>query len=86
MQGKPGAGQKTDDSAARECISRLAPTLVKRIRFNYRPKHIALLGIKVAPLIEIFEHAGIGPLLIRGQEAPLTIPGCGLYFSSERLP
>src|SRR5260370_23937994 len=30
-----GAGQEADHSAARECISRLAPTLLKRIRFNY---------------------------------------------------
>jgi hypothetical protein len=79
-----GAGQETDDSAARECISRLAPTLVKRIRFNYKPKHVALLGTIMESLVEFFEHAGIGPLLIRGQGVPLTIPGRGLYFSAER--
>jgi len=85
MQGKPGAGQKTGDSAARECISRLAPTLVKRIRFNYKPKHVALLGTDMEPLIEIFEHAGIGALLLLGQGPPLTSPGCGPYFYAERF-
>ncbi len=72
-----GAGQEIHDSAAPECISRLAPTLVKRIRFNYKPKHVALLGIDFESLVEVFEHAGIGSLLIRGQVAPLTIPGAG---------
>jgi hypothetical protein len=75
-----GASQENDESTARKCISRLAPTLVKRIRFNYKPKHVALLGSNMAPLIEVFEHAGIGPLLVLHQAAPLTIPACGLYF------
>jgi len=86
MQALPGAGHESGDSAAPECILRLAPTLVKRVRFNYKPKHVALVGIDLTPLIEIFEHAGIGSLLIRGQDAPLTIPGSGLSFSAEHLP
>ena len=72
--------QEKDESIARECISRLAPTLVRRIRFNYKPKHVALLGTNLSPLIEVFKRAGIGPLLLPDQGAPLTIPGCGLYF------
>src|SRR6266571_1146765 len=74
MQGRPEAGQKTGDSVARECISRLAPTLIKRIRFNYKPKHIALLGTNLSPLIEIFEQAGMAPLLLLDQGRPLTVP------------
>jgi hypothetical protein len=74
-------GQQDDESAARECISRLAPTLIKRIRFNYKPKHVALLGANLSPLIEIFERASTGPLLLLNQERlPLTIPECGLYL------
>jgi hypothetical protein len=76
----PGAGQETGDNASRECISRLAPTLVKRIRFNYKPKRVALLGTDMGPLVEIFERAGMDPLLILGQGAPLTISGCRLYL------
>ena len=79
------ASQDRDESIASECISRLAPTLVKRIRFNYKPKHVALLGTNMAPLIEVFEHAGIGPLLVLHQGAPLTIPVCGLYFEPTGL-
>jgi len=64
-------------SNARECISRLAPTLIKRIRFNYRPKHVVLLGTHLSPLIGVFEDAGLGPLLLLDRGAPLTIPGTG---------
>jgi hypothetical protein len=54
---------QSDANVAHECISRLAPTLVKRIRFNYKPKHIALVGSNLQPLIEVFQQAGMGPLL-----------------------
>ena len=66
-----------DGSAARECISRLAPTLVRRIRFNYKPKHVALLGTNLSPLIEIFEQAGISALLLLDNGTPLTVPSAG---------
>jgi len=69
--------ENADDSAASECISRLAPTLVKRIRFNYKPKHVALLGTNLSPLIEIFEQVGIAPLLLLDQGRPLTVPSAG---------
>jgi len=67
----------TQVSATRECISRLAPTLIKRIRFNYRPKRVVLLGTHLSPLIGVFEDAGLGPLLLLDRGAPLTIPGTG---------
>jgi hypothetical protein len=71
------ASKSAENSAASECISRLASTLVKRIRFNYRPKHVALLGTNLTPLIEIFESAGIAPLLLLDQGRPLTVPSAG---------
>jgi hypothetical protein len=64
-------------SAGRECISRLAPTLIKRIRFNYRPKHVVLLGTYLSPLIGVCERVGLGPLLLLDRSAPLTIPSTG---------
>ncbi len=67
----------TQVSAARECISRLAPTLIKRIRFNYRPKHVVLLGTHLSSLIRVFEDAGLGPLLLLDRGTPLTVPGTG---------
>ena len=79
------ASQDRDESIASECISRLAPTLVKRIRFNYKPKHVALLGTNMAPLVEVLDQAGIGPLLLLDHGAPLTIPAYGLYFEPAVL-
>jgi len=71
------ASQSGGDTAASGCVSRLAPTLVKRIRFNYKPKHVALLGTTLSPLIEIFEQAGIAPLLFLDQGRPLAVPSAG---------
>jgi hypothetical protein len=72
----------TEGSAASECISRLAPTLIKRIRFNYKPKHVVLLGADLSPLIGVFEQAGLGPLLVLNQGAPLTIAAFGLCLEN----
>jgi len=69
---------EADANVADECISRLAPTLLKRIRFNYKPKHIALVGTNLTSLIEVFQQAGMGALLDINQAAPLTIPNSGL--------
>jgi hypothetical protein len=74
---QPAAGQGAEAGAARECISRLAPTLIKRIRLNYRPKRVVLLGTHLSPLIGVFEDAGLSPLLLLDRGAPLTIPGTG---------
>jgi hypothetical protein len=58
-------------------ISSLAPTLIKRIRFNYKPKHIALVGTNLQPLIEVLQQSGLGPLLDINPAALLTIPNSG---------
>jgi hypothetical protein len=79
----PSASQGNEDRAARECISRLGPTLIKRVRFNYRPKHVVLLGSHLSPLIGVFEDAGLGPLLVLDRGAPLTIPGTGAGTSVD---
>jgi hypothetical protein len=71
------ASQDAEMSAARECISRLAGTLIKRIRFNYRPKRVVLLGTHLSPLLGVFEDAGLGSLLLLDRGAPLTIPSTG---------
>ena len=73
------ASNQENQSVAREYISRLAHTLIKRIRFNYKPKHVALLGTNLTPLIPFFEQAGIAPLLLLNHGAPLTLPGLGLH-------
>jgi hypothetical protein len=61
-----------DVKSARESISRLAPTLIKRIRFNYKPKRVAVLGNNLDPLIDLLREAGIGPLVDFNETASLT--------------
>jgi hypothetical protein len=58
-------------------ISRLGPTLIRRVRLNYRPKNIALLGPELFPLIEMFQSAGIGPLLTSHQGSVISVPSTG---------
>jgi hypothetical protein len=64
-------------------IARLAPTLVRRIRYNYRPKHIAPLGQELLPLAEMLRVAGIGPILTLDQGLPLPVPQSGRRESME---
>jgi len=64
-------------------IDRLAATLIRRIRFNYRPKEIAPLGQELLPLIEKLSAAGIGPLLTLDRGQVLPIPGTGTADSTE---
>jgi hypothetical protein len=79
------AGPGIDEDAARACISRLGPTLLKRIRFNYKPKHVALLGTNMGHLIAILEQAGIGQLLLLDQGRPLALPEAGDTSSLTRF-
>jgi hypothetical protein len=74
-----------EDSADPEYFSRLSISLIRRIRFNYRPKHVALLGANMHPMIKILEQAKLGPLLLLDQGQPLTLPQAGDPSSLERF-
>ena len=69
--------------SAAETIARLGPNLIRRIRFNYRPKTIAPLGGELAPLIENLRAAGIGPIATAEKGQPLPIPGTGPADGAE---
>jgi hypothetical protein len=63
-------------------VTRLGPALVRRIRFNYRPKHIAPIGQELAPLTDILNQASIhqvsyGSLLTSSDGQPLPDPRTG---------
>jgi hypothetical protein len=58
-------------------IARLSPMLIRRIRFNYKPKQIAPLGQELFPLVEMLRVAGIGPILMLDQGLALPAPRTG---------
>ena len=62
---------------AASTIARLGPTLIRRIRFNYKPKHIAPLGQELFPLVDMLRVAGIGPILTLDQGLALPTPRTG---------
>jgi len=62
---------------AASTIARLAPTLIRRIRFNYKPKHVAPLGQGLFPLVDILRAAGIGSILTLDDGQPLPAPRTG---------
>jgi len=66
-----------NDVPAAATIARLSTTLIRRIRFNYKPKHIAPLGQELFPLVELLRVAGIGPIMTLDQGLPLPTPKTG---------
>jgi hypothetical protein len=63
-----------DGEPVETTVSRLGPALVRRIRFNYKPKQIALLGER-SPLAGALKDAGLGPLLKLDQGTGLAAVG-----------
>jgi hypothetical protein len=62
---------------AASTLGRLGPTLLRRIRFNYRPKHIAPIGKELSPLVETLKLAGLGHILLLDNEQVLPVPRPG---------
>jgi hypothetical protein len=60
-------------AAAARTIERLAPTLLKRIQFSYRPKCVVLLSQSLTPLVPLLAAAGQG-IRILPDGVPLSWP------------
>ena len=70
----PGLREATPRANALELAQRYGPTIVKRIQFSYRPKHIVLLSTRTRHLIPILQQAGLGDRLLLYQGLPLHFP------------
>jgi hypothetical protein len=66
-----------NEEPAASTIARLGPTLIRRIHFNYKPKHITPLGEELFPLVELLSAAGLGPILTLDQGLALPAPRTG---------
>jgi hypothetical protein len=62
---------------ADETVARLGPTLVRRIKFNYRPKQIAPLGQELFSLVKLLKGQEIETVLTAGDGLVLPVPGTG---------
>ena len=62
-------GTSSADSAVR-----MAPSLLRRVQFSYKPRHILILSSELAPLIPIFRQAGLGENLLLRDGQPVGIP------------
>ena len=67
-----------DHDSAASAIARLVPSLLLRIRFNYKPKLIAPLGEELLALAEMLKAAGVGPILTLEHGQPLPVPRTGI--------
>jgi hypothetical protein len=63
-------------NSAERCAN-FGPTLLKRIKFSYRPKHIVPLSTALRPLVPMFEQAGLGESLILDDGNPFELPNSG---------
>ena len=58
---------------------RMAPSLLRRVQFSYKPKHILILSSELAPLIPVFRQAGLGENLLLREGQPIDIPVVGQF-------
>jgi hypothetical protein len=59
----PIESSRTKNDDLNERISSSAPTIVKRIEFSYRPKHVVVIGPAVKALIPSLQKSSIGDRL-----------------------
>ncbi|HEV2399938.1 MAG TPA: hypothetical protein VGS27_23570, partial [Candidatus Sulfotelmatobacter sp.] len=58
---------------------RMAPSVLRRVQFSYKPKHILLLSSELAPLIPFFRESGLGENLLLRDGKPIDIPVVGQF-------
>jgi len=57
-----------------DLVGRLAPSVVRRARYSYKPKQILLLSNEITPLIPFLRQAGLGEKLLLRDGASIEIP------------
>jgi hypothetical protein len=71
-----------DADTANAAVQRLSANLIRRIRFNYKPKQIALFGSSLSPLIEILNNVELGPIMQIDRGQRLAVPEASGLTSS----
>jgi hypothetical protein len=73
----------TDGDSVSSAISRLGSRFILRVRFNYKPRHIAILGANLSPLRKLVEEAAMSSILIL--LTPLEMLGAADAVSGARF-
>ena len=60
--------------ASEPLLLRLAPTMIKRIQFSYKPRHIAIVSPGLVSLIPLLKQADLGDRLLLHDGRPLPFP------------
>lgn len=60
--------------STKDLAVRMAPSLLRRVQFSYKPKHILVLSSELAPLIPLFRQAGLAENVLPREGKPLDIP------------
>ncbi len=65
--GEEGVGlERADESGL---VAQFGPTIVKRIQFSYKPRHIALLSSRCRQLIPMLQRAGFSDRVLNAKDA-----------------
>jgi len=70
--------------ASEPLLLRLAPTMIKRIQFSYKPQHIALISSGLVPLIPLLKQADLGDRLLLHDGRPLPFPQSASFANQFR--
>ncbi len=79
----PVAGAGKPGREVEEIINQFGPTVVKRIRYSYKPRHVVLLSSETWPLISVLRSSGLGDGLLLHQGGPLPWPTTELVSRSR---
>jgi hypothetical protein len=82
---KPFRGREVDSPDEVEFAARYGNSVVRRIRFSYKPRRIVLLSGRTRGLIPILEDAGFGDRLLLHRGQPLDLPNPGDSISTMRF-
>ena len=66
-------------------VERLTPTVVRRVRFSYRPKSVLVLSERLAGVGRAIEEAETGADLLLWEGAPLRLAGAGDAEGRQRF-
>ena len=66
-------------------LARLVPTVVRRVRFSYRPKAVLVLSERLAVVAKALGEAGIEAEMLLWEGAPVALAGAGDLAGRERF-